>query len=81
MQYHNLEIFLVMGACLFLSGVLLGINIVIHWFSVNFGSLSEISTAITALILIVGGIQVFLFTVFQSMMLLNENNGQEQDTG
>jgi glycosyltransferase involved in cell wall biosynthesis len=74
MQYHNLEIFLVLGACLFLAGALLGFNIIIRWFSVSFGFLSEISTAITALILIVGGIQVFLFTVFQSMMLLNENN-------
>jgi uncharacterized membrane protein YiaA len=35
--------------------------------------LSEISTAIIALILIVTGMQVFLFAIFQSMMLLNEN--------
>ncbi len=75
MQYHNLEIFLALGACLFLAGVMLGFNIIIRWFSVNFGFLSEISTAIAALILIVGGIQIFLFTVFQSMMLLNETNG------
>ncbi len=75
MQYHNLEKFLVLGACLFLSGVVLGIDIIIQWFSVSFGFLSQISTAITALVLITTGIQVFLFTVFQSMMLLNENNG------
>ena len=77
MQYQNLEKFLILGACLFLAGVLLGINIIIQWFSVSFGFLSEISTAITALVLIVGGIQVFLFTVFQSMMLLNENNNHD----
>jgi hypothetical protein len=74
MQYHNLEKFLLLGACLVLAGVLLGINIIIKWFAVSFGILSEISTAITALVLIVSGIQVVLFTVFQSMMLLNENN-------
>jgi uncharacterized protein YacL len=75
MQYSNLEKFLVLGSGLFIAGVLLGINIVIQWFSVSFGFLSEISTAIVALVLITSGIQVFLFAVFQSMMLLNENNG------
>jgi len=75
MQYSNLEKFLVLGAALFFAGVIVGLNILIHWVAVGFGFLSEISTAIVALILIVSGIQVFLFAVFQSMMLLNENNG------
>ncbi|MDD1694076.1 MAG: glycosyltransferase family 2 protein [Methanoregula sp.] len=75
MQYHNLEKFLVLGAGLFLIGVIVGLNILVHWVSVSFGFLSEISAAIIALVFIVSGIQVFLFAVFQSMMLLNENNG------
>ncbi|MFA6363936.1 glycosyltransferase family 2 protein [Methanoregula sp.] len=75
MQYSNLEKFLVLGAALFFAGVIVGLNILIHWVAVGFGFLSEISTAIISLILIVSGIQVFLFAVFQSMMLLNENNG------
>jgi glycosyltransferase involved in cell wall biosynthesis len=74
MQYSNLEKFLVLGAALFAAGSLVGLNIIIHWVAVGFGFLSEISTAITSLVLIVGGIQLFLFAVFQSMMLLNENN-------
>jgi glycosyltransferase involved in cell wall biosynthesis len=75
MQYSNLEKFLMLGAALFFVGVLLGLNIIIQWVAVGFGFLSEISTAITSLVLIVSGIQLFLFAVFQSMMLLNENNG------
>ena len=75
MQYSNLEKFLVLGAALFVVGVLFGFNILIQWVAVGFGFLSEISIAITSLVLIVSGIQVFLFAVFQSMMLLNENNG------
>jgi glycosyltransferase involved in cell wall biosynthesis len=75
MQYSNLEKFLVLGAALFVVGVLFGLNIIINWVAVGFGFLSEISMAITSLVLIVSGIQVFLFAVFQSMMLLNENNG------
>ena len=74
MKYHNLEIFLVLGFLLAAAGVLIGLNIFLHWVSTNFGFLSEISTAIISLVLIVTGIQVFLFAVFQSMMLLNEND-------
>jgi glycosyltransferase involved in cell wall biosynthesis len=76
MKYHNLEIFLVLGFLLAAAGILLGLNIFLHWVSTNFGFLSEISTAIISLVLIVTGIQIFLFAVFQSMMLLNENNNQ-----
>jgi hypothetical protein len=75
MQYSNLEKFLVLGAALFVAGILFGLNILIQWVAVGFGFLSEISMAIMSLVLIVSGIQVFLFAVFQSMMLLNENNG------
>jgi glycosyltransferase involved in cell wall biosynthesis len=74
MKYHSLEIFLVMGFLLVSAGVLIGLNIFLRWVSANFGILTEISTAIISLVLIVTGIQVFLFAVFQSMMLLNENN-------
>jgi glycosyltransferase involved in cell wall biosynthesis len=73
MKYHNLEIFLVLGFLLTAAGILLGLNIFLRWVSANFGFLSEISTAIISMVLIVTGIQIFLFAVFQSMMLLNEN--------
>jgi glycosyltransferase involved in cell wall biosynthesis len=75
MRYHNLEKFLIAGAILVLAGFLIGINILIQWISENFGFLSQISEAIISLVLITTGLQVFLFAVFQSMMLLNENNG------
>jgi glycosyltransferase involved in cell wall biosynthesis len=77
MKYHSLEIFLVLGFFLVSAGILLGLNIFLRWVSTNFGFLSEISTAIISLVLIVTGIQIFLFAVFQSMMLLNENNNHE----
>jgi glycosyltransferase involved in cell wall biosynthesis len=77
MKYHSLEIFLVLGFFLTSAGILIGLNIFLHWVSTNFGFLSEISTAIVSLVLIVTGIQIFLFAVFQSMMLLNENNNHE----
>jgi glycosyltransferase involved in cell wall biosynthesis len=77
MNYHNLEKFLMLGSLVLLTGVILGLNILIQWISVSFGFLSAISTAIISLVLITTGLQIFLFAVFQSMMLLNENNGQQ----
>jgi glycosyltransferase involved in cell wall biosynthesis len=76
MKYHSLELFLILGFFLTSAGILIGLNIFLQWISTNFGFLSEISTAIVSLVLIVTGIQIFLFAVFQSMMLLNENNDQ-----
>jgi len=78
MKYHNLEWFLVLGIFLIAMGVILGLNIFMRWIAANFGILSEISTAIISLVFIVSGIQIFLFAVFQSMMLLNENNHRAQ---
>ncbi|MGB9176389.1 MAG: glycosyltransferase family 2 protein [Methanoregula sp.] len=74
MRYHNLEKFLLSGAVLVSFGILLGLNIIIRWIRENFGFLSQISIAIISLVLITTGLQIFLFTVFQSMMLLNDNN-------
>jgi hypothetical protein len=76
MRYHNLEKFLLSGALLAFFGIIMGLNIIIQWIRGNFGFLSQISTAIISLVLITTGLQIFLFTVFQSMMLLNENNGK-----
>ncbi|MFA5268009.1 MAG: glycosyltransferase [Methanoregula sp.] len=75
MRYHNLEKFLVIGVLLAFIGILIGLNIFIWWISENFGLISQISEAIISLVLITTGLQIFLFAVFQSMMLLNENNG------
>ena len=77
MKYHSLEIFLVLGFLLTSAGVLTGLNIFLQWVFTNFGFLSEISTAIISLVLIVTGIQIFLFAVFQSMMPLNEYNNHQ----
>jgi len=79
MRYHNLEKFLILGAVLVFSGIGIGLNIIIRWISENFGFLSQISEAIISLVLITTGLQIFLFAVFQSMMLLNENNGYGPD--
>jgi glycosyltransferase involved in cell wall biosynthesis len=74
MNYSNLEKFLAFSLVLLAAGVLVGLNILLQWVSMSFGFLSEISTAIISLVLIVVGLELLLFAVFESMMLLNENN-------
>jgi glycosyltransferase involved in cell wall biosynthesis len=76
MRYHNLEKFLVAGAAVASLGILAGLNIALRWINTGFGSMSQIADAIISLVLITTGLQVVLFAVFQSMMLLNETNGQ-----
>ncbi len=78
MSYSNLEKFLLLGSFLLFVGVLIGLNILIQWIAMDFGVLSEISTAIISLVLIISGLQIVLFAVFQSMMLLNENNNHDK---
>jgi glycosyltransferase involved in cell wall biosynthesis len=80
MNYSNLEKFLAFSLMLLAAGVLVGLNILLQWVSMSFGFLSEISTAIISLVLIVVGLELFLFAVFESMMLLNENNSDSLET-
>jgi len=75
MNYHSLEKFLVLGGMLILSGILVGAYIIYKWVASGFGELSEISTAIVALLLLIMGMEVLFLSIFTSMMLLNENNG------
>jgi glycosyltransferase involved in cell wall biosynthesis len=80
MNYHSLEKFLVLGGMLVLAGILVGAYIIYKWVASGFGELSEISTAIVALLLLIMGMEVLFLSIFTSMMLLNENNGDGQRT-
>jgi glycosyltransferase involved in cell wall biosynthesis len=75
MNYHSLEKFLVFGGILIVIGIFVGAYIIYRWVASHFGELSEISTAIVALLLIILGMEVFFLSIFTSMMLLNESNG------
>ena len=75
MDYHSLEKFLIAGGVFIFLGILIGASIIYQWFASRFGELSQISTAIVALLLIIIGMEVLFFSIFTSMMLLNENNG------
>jgi glycosyltransferase involved in cell wall biosynthesis len=76
MNYHSLEELLLAGGILILVGFVLGLQIIARWVARGFGALTEFSTAIISMVLIVSGLQVIFFAIFTSMMLLNENTGK-----
>jgi glycosyltransferase involved in cell wall biosynthesis len=72
MDYHSLEVGLVIGIILLVSGMLLGASVVYKWISSGFGSLSEIKSAIISMILVAVGIQMALFALIVSVFILNK---------
>lgn len=76
MNYHSLEKFLIAGGVVILAGILFGVHIIYTWIASDFGELSQISVAVVALLLIIIGMETLFFSIFTSMMLLNENNGK-----
>ena len=75
LDYHSLEIELILGAALLLGGLAIGLKVLLTWINVGFGSLSEIEYAIVAMLLAAIGIQVMFMAIFLSVLLLEEGEG------
>jgi glycosyltransferase involved in cell wall biosynthesis len=71
LRYHNLERFLLLGALLILTGIVLGFSIITEWLHSGYGSLSQIANAILSLAGISIGVQIIFFAIFVSMMRMN----------
>ena len=74
LDYHSLEIELILGAVLLLGGLVIGLKVLHTWISVGFGSLSEIEYAVVAMLLAAIGIQVIFTAIFLSVMLLEDGD-------
>jgi len=72
LDYHSLEKELILGAALLLIGLAMGINVLLTWINIGFGSLSEIEDAVIAMVLAAVGIQVIFTAIFLSVLLLEE---------
>jgi glycosyltransferase involved in cell wall biosynthesis len=72
LDYHSLEKFLIAGGVFIFAGFLLGLSIIYDWISAKFGEISQISTSVVALSMIIIGIQLIFCSIFISMMLLND---------
>jgi len=75
LDYHSLEKELIIGATLLLIGVAIGLKVVLTWISIGFGSLSEVESAVIAMVLAATGIQTIFMAIFLSVLLLEELEG------
>jgi glycosyltransferase involved in cell wall biosynthesis len=69
LSYHSLERALLLGAVLLGVGVLIGLRLLAKWVEVGYGSLSEVQSAMLALILCIMGLQT-IFSGFSISLLL-----------
>jgi len=72
LDYHSLEKELAFGIGLLVVGLALGLMVVGTWISTGFGSLSEIRTAVLAMVLAAIGIQTIFTAIFLSVLMLRE---------
>jgi hypothetical protein len=79
LDYHSLEKELVLGIALLLVGLVIGVNVVLTWMSVGFGSLSEVNNAVMAMVLAAIGIQLIFTAIFLSVLLLERGETESQD--
>lgn len=73
LSYHSLEKELFIGSGLLVLSFILGLWIVYSWISTGYGSLTEIETAIVAMVLAALGLQMVFSSTFLSVMLLDTN--------
>lgn len=76
LNYHSLEAGLIVGLILLSIGLILGVNIVYNWVSVNFGSLYQLRDAVIFMSLISIGLQIIFSTLIISIFLLDNKNGK-----
>lgn len=75
MNYHSLEKELLLGIILLVTGVVLGIRVLLGWQAGGFGSLDELGSAVMAMIFTILGIQTVMSGMLISLFLLN--NGEQ----
>lgn len=76
LDYHSLEVGLIVGLILLSIGLILGVNIVYDWVSSNFGSLYQLRDAVIFMALISIGLQIIFSTLIISIFLLDNKNGK-----
>lgn len=74
LDYHSLEIGLIIGLILLSIGLILGVKIVYKWISSDFGSLYQLRDAVIFMALISIGIQIIFSTLMISIFLLDNKN-------
>ncbi len=74
LDYHSLEVGLLLGIILFTGGIISGAGVIYIWVSSGYGSLSEIGNAVIAMVLAAVGIQIIFSTLIISIFLLDKKD-------
>lgn len=77
LDYHSLEKELFLGIALFLLGLVMGIRVLLIWVHLGYGTLSEVGSAVLALITASIGIMLIFSALFVSMLLLDMKRDSE----
>jgi glycosyltransferase involved in cell wall biosynthesis len=76
LDYHSLEIGLIIGIILVSGGFIFGMEIISRWISSGFGSLYELRNAVIFMALISIGMQIIFSTLIISIFLLDNKNNK-----
>lgn len=74
LDYHSLEVGLLLGIILFAGGIISGAGVIYKWVSSGYGSLSEVGNAVIAMVLAAVGIQIIFSTLIISIFLLDKKD-------
>ena len=76
LDYHSLEVGLLLGIILFVGGIISGAGVIYKWVSSGYGSLSEVGNAVIAMVLAAVGIQIIFSSLIISIFLLDKKDNR-----
>jgi len=76
LDYHSLELGLIIGFMIFFAGMVSGSGVVIKWISSGYGSLSEVGNAVISMALAAIGMQIIFSALIISIFLLGKKENQ-----
>ncbi|TRZ89940.1 MAG: glycosyltransferase family 2 protein [Methanosarcinales archaeon] len=76
LDYHSLEVGLLLGIVLLIGGIITGTEIIYKWISSGFLELSEVGNAVIAMVLAALGTQIIFSTLIVSIFILDRKDNK-----
>ncbi|MDD5615499.1 MAG: glycosyltransferase family 2 protein [Candidatus Methanoperedens sp.] len=76
LDYHSLEVGLLLGIVLLTGGIITGADIIYKWVSSGYWELSEVGNAVIAMVLAALGTQIIFSTLIVSIFILDRKDNQ-----
>ncbi len=76
LDYHSLELGLLIGILLFFGGMISGSGVLYTWISSGYGNLYEVQNAVIGMVLAAIGIQIIFSTLIISIFLLEKKDNR-----